>query len=144
MGIKLWTLEHMPEWAERVCLQLNRFGIDSVQVCHAPLTSYGEYDWYAPPPEVLSGRFDLVVCDGPPSHTRGGRYGLVPVMKPCLMHGCVILLDDAERESEQAIALRWSKELPSLFTRVGVEKPFFRLVVENGPGVVVDPLNPQS
>ncbi len=140
MGKKMWSLEHMPEWAERVRLQLRRFDIDSVGVCEAPLTSYGTFDWYAPPPEVMSMRFGLVVCDGPPSQTRGGRYGLVPVMRPNLVDGCVILLDDAERESERAIVQRWAEEQPFLFTCDGVDKPYFRLVLENRPLVIDRPL----
>jgi hypothetical protein len=120
----------------RVERPLKQFGIDSVQLCVAPLASYGEYDWYAPPPEVMSERFSLVVCDGPPSQTRGGRYGLVPVMNSRFVDDCVILLDDAERGTEQAIALRWAEEFPFLFTRVGIDKPFFRLVLGKRPSQI--------
>ena len=133
LGKRLWTLEHLPEWAERVEGQLKQFGIDSVRVCVAPLKDYGPYDWYAPPPTVLSMRFGFVVCDGPPSNTRGARYGLVPVMRSSFIDGCVILLDDAARESEQAIVMRWAEEHPFLFTLVGAHRPFFRLVLKGHP-----------
>lgn len=129
-GIKVWSLEHMPEWAERVSMHLNLFAIESVRLCLAPLVSYGEYDWYTPPSETRSKRFGLVVCDGPPSSTRGGRYGLVPVMKRNLAKGCVILLDDAQRESEQVVIRRWACELPCSYSRAGAEKPYFRVVIE--------------
>jgi len=120
----------MPEWMERTSSELASFGIDSVRSCLAPLVSFGDYDWYAPPAEIESERFGLVVCDGPPASTRGGRYGLAPVMKHNFDNGCVILLDDAERNEEHAIVRRWAAEVPCAFTRIGVEKPYFRVVVE--------------
>jgi hypothetical protein len=43
------------------------------------------------------------VCDGPKGTTRGGRYGLAPVMKDRLAPGCIVLLDDTSREAERAI-----------------------------------------
>jgi hypothetical protein len=129
-GTTLWSFEHMPEWAERVSMDLTHFGIDSVRLCVAPLASFGNFDWYTPPSEAKSERFGLVVCDGPPSSTRGGRYGLIPVMKSSFDKGCVILLDDASREAEQAIVKRWSDEITCSFTSVGTEKPHFRVVIE--------------
>lgn len=129
-GRTVWTLEHMPEWAGRVSQHLADLGIDSVRICVTPLVSYGDYDWYELPPELKDQRFDFVLCDGPPANTFGGRYGLVPRLRPYLMGGCVILLDDAEREAEQQIAARWAHELPGSVDQHGNEKPFFRLVVD--------------
>jgi hypothetical protein len=128
-GSQLWSLEHLPEWADRVAVYLQKFSIDAVHLCVAPLADLGDYQWYSPPLEAKSVRFGLVVCDGPPSSTEGGRYGLLPVMCRSLAQGCVILLDDAEREDEQAIVRRWCREMRCSCTRVGVRKPFFQLVV---------------
>jgi len=74
-------------------------------------------------------RFALVVCDGPPADTPGGRYGLVPVMREHLSRGCVILLDDAEREHERTIALRWQTELSTSHELIRCGKPLIRMVV---------------
>ena len=54
--------------------------------------------------------FETIICDGPPGKTRGGRYGLAAIMKakPHLKPGCIILLDDAERQQDHAAAERWS------------------------------------
>jgi len=131
-GKQLWSLEHLPEWADRVAVHLEKFGIDDVHLCVAPLVDLGDYQWYLPPLEAKSLRFGLVVCDGPPSNTEGGRYGLLPVMRQSLANGCVILLDDAEREDEQAIVRRWCREMRCSCSCLGVQKPFFRLVVEAG------------
>ena len=70
-----------------------------------------------------------VVCDGPPSGTVGGRYGLVPVMREHLRPGCVILLDDAWREDERAVARRWDSELGATHEVVSCKKPYIRMVV---------------
>jgi hypothetical protein len=57
-------------------------------------------------PEV----FRLVVCDGPPEETPGGRYGLLPVMGARLGAGTSILLHDAGRESERGAVRRWQEQ----------------------------------
>ena len=74
--------------------------------------------------------FSLVICDGPPSRTLGGRYGLVPVMRTRLKAGCVILLDDAEREHERQIARLWQTELGAKAEFLDGSKPLIRLVVQ--------------
>ena len=111
-GFGTWSLEHYPEWRERVAGALDRAQIEGVRVCHAPLKSYGDFDWYDPPAEGLPEEFALVVCDGPPGMTKGGRYGLLPVMRGRLGAGAVVLLDDAEREGEADVLGRWAAEEP--------------------------------
>ncbi len=128
-GNKIWTLEHHPEWAERVKKSLNKFGIKSVELCVAPLREYEEFDWYDAPLERLPRNFSLVICDGPPGATRGGRYGLIPVMREFLPTGCVILADDASRQDEQAILEKWAKELNTEFEISGSDKPFATMII---------------
>lgn len=77
----------------------------------------------------MPDRFTLVICDGPPGSIRGGRYGLVPIMKERLKPGCVILLDDAAREQEQTIAGKWEAELGASSEILGSKKPYIRLMV---------------
>jgi hypothetical protein len=128
-GVEYWALEHLPEWSERVGRQLKRYGANKVQVCTAPLRSYSDFDWYDPPLHRMPSGFSLVICDGPPSRTSGGRYGLAPVMGSRLNPGCVILLDDAEREHECEVALRWQAELAADAAFIDGSKPLIRLVV---------------
>lgn len=106
----MWSLESEPFWAEKVRTSLARYKIHSVEVCLAPLISYGAYMWYEPPENQLPVDFSLVICDGPPGSTPGGRYGLLPVMRSHFKPGCVILLDDAQRMSEQTVLDRWATE----------------------------------
>jgi len=73
--------------------------------------------------------FSLVICDGPPGKTRGGRYGVVPVMKERLKPGCVILLDDTGREEERKLASRWETELGAFLQVRGSEKAYIKMTV---------------
>jgi len=126
-GLRYWTLEHLPEWAARVRQQLRRYQIDWVQMSVKPLKDYGEFCWYNPPLDEMPDEFAFVLCDGPPGTGKGGRYGLVPIMREQLKPGCVIMLDDAGREQERAIAQRWQAELGASCETLGSTKPFIKL-----------------
>ena len=109
-GTEVWSMEHHPEWFDRVKKQLARHRLP-VNLVLAPLRDYGAFTWYDPPLDRLPDRFALVICDGPPGDTPGGRYGLAPIMKERLGPGTVILLDDADREEELAIIRKWQREM---------------------------------
>lgn len=109
-GSRVYALEHTPTWRERVEQALARGGIVAATVVAAPIVDHGEFAWYQPSDAVLAERFALVVCDGPPGSTRGGRYGLLPVMRQSLADDCVVLLDDAGREAERTVLRRWAAE----------------------------------
>jgi hypothetical protein len=127
-GARVWSLEHEPKWADRVQKYLRKYHIDSVTLCMAPIRSYGDFDWYALTSlQTIPGNISLVVCDGPPGGTRGGRYGLVPVMIDKLRPDCTILLDDGARAEERAIAARWGRMLETTPEAAGKDKPFIRL-----------------
>jgi hypothetical protein len=128
-GTSLWAIEHLPDWAMRVRSQLQDCGIRAAKVVLAPLRDYGSFDWYDLGDAELPAQFGLVLCDGPPSQTRGGRYGMVPIMRERLVPGCVILLDDAERPAEREIARRWADELGADHRHCGREKPFIVLTL---------------
>ena len=117
-GIQTWSLEHFAEWQARVTSVLDRFEIPSVHICSVPLRSYGEFAWYDPPLAEMPKEFQLVICDGPPGSTAGGRYGLLPVMGERLPAGSVILLDDATRPGEIEVLRRWTNE-----TKLSVSSP---------------------
>ena len=128
-GLDHWVLEHQPRWADKVRRQLIRFNLDRTTLRVSPLSDYGEYSWYQPPTPEMPADFALVVCDGPPGKTRGGRYGLVPSLRERLRKQCIILLDDAGREGEMTIAGRWSNELNAPFKVLGTTKPYIRMIL---------------
>jgi predicted O-methyltransferase YrrM len=131
-GLGYWALEHTPAWATKVKKYLDRYQIRSVVVCAGPLVNYGDFLWYRPPLESMPDSFALVVCDGPPGTTEGGRFGLAPIMKERLKPGCVILLDDAWRQPELAIARRWEAEIGTSFEIIGSSKPYIEMMVLGG------------
>lgn len=121
---KIVSLEHHPEWAARMRREVNAIKLSSVEIYEAPLRSYGTFSWYDISTKKLPPRFALVVCDGPPGDTPGGRYGLMPVMRDHLSNACVIMLDDYQRREEQAVAARWASETGAAIIVHGVDKPF--------------------
>ena len=126
-GLAHWVLEHDPAWAGRARAELEALGLDSVVLCREPLRDYGDFCWYDPPLAAMPRDFALVVCDGPPGRTRGGRFGLVPVMGGRFRPGCVILLDDAHREPERLIAGAWAAALGAALALMGPGRPYLRL-----------------
>ena len=127
-GTRMWSLEHEPKWAEVIQRYLHKYRIYSVTVALAPMRSYGDFDWYALPSlQTLPGKISMVICDGPPGGTRGGRYGLVPVMMDKMRPDCVLLLDDGAREQERQIAARWGQMIWAKPELIGTEKPYYRL-----------------
>lgn len=128
-GLAHWSLEHVPEWATTVQMHLDRYAIDSVVLCARPLKDYGDYSWYDPPIESMPPAFSLVICDGPPASTKGGRYPLTTVLGSRLQVGTTVLLDDAHREPEVEIARRWKDELDARFEIIGSERPFIKMTI---------------
>jgi predicted O-methyltransferase YrrM len=127
--LTIWSLEHDEEWAARTRRALRLAAVGSrarLRACE--LRSYGEYDWYALP-EDLPDRFALVVCDGPPGDTRGGRVGLLPVAGDRLQPGCRVLLDDAAREGEQAVLREWARTYGAIAAVEGRDKPLAMIAV---------------
>ena len=111
-GVPCVSLEHLAPWVARVAGALRRGKQDPATILPAPLRDYGEFSWYDVAPEDLPDGIELVVCDGPPGSTPGGRYGLLPVLGGRLAPRVTILLDDAERPGEAEVLERWTRDWP--------------------------------
>lgn len=109
-GIPVWTLEHHPEYFGRTEETLKSLGLANIHLTFAPLRDYGDFCWYDPPLDSLPRDFSLVIADGPPGDVKGGRFGLLPVLRSHFAPGVVVLLDDAERAREKAVLEKWEKE----------------------------------
>jgi hypothetical protein len=119
-GIQLHALEHDADWHARVTQALEHFGLTNVTVHLSPLREFGPFDWYDAPLSSMPNDFSLVICDGPPGVTRGGRSGMLPVMHEKLGKSFSILLDDANRPAEGQLVQEWTRELhvpPRLHTK---------------------------
>jgi hypothetical protein len=107
-GYPFLSLEHSVWWSRNVRWSLKLAGVSSIDYQVRPLRSYKDFDWYDP--ETDASGITLVVCDGPPATSRGGRYGLMPVFANRLAPKAMVFLDDYERPSEQQVVDRWSDE----------------------------------
>ena len=124
-GARIWALEHTPNWAARVRRELRRLeSSPNTNVVDAPLRAYSGFSWYDVTRLPAAEIFSVVVCDGPPAETKGGRYGLLPVLAHRLAVGAEIFMDDAARPDEQSIMRRWVSESGGSFTIAGNEKPY--------------------
>ncbi len=109
-GLKVYSLEHDTEWAEKIRDKLSKLEITGMQLSHTSLISYGHYSWYDHKGLDLPDDISLIICDGPPAQTPGGRYGLLPEVFQKCRDGCIILLDDYVRPEERKIVSQWSNE----------------------------------
>ena len=116
------ALEHIPSWADRVQSILDDYRLDHVSLKLSTISPQGRFDWYDLPRD-LPDFFSIVICDGPPSQTRGGRYGLLPLMRSRLTGDSVVLLDDLVRSSEQETVSRWQEEF-NMTAELKGEPPF--------------------
>ena len=109
-GADVWSVEHLPVYHQRTQAAIARYRVCNVRVVLASLAEYGEFSWYSSSELARMPRdFRLVVADGPPAGTHGGRYGLLPVMRSHFASDVVILVDDAMRSEEQAALAEWER-----------------------------------
>lgn len=115
----VFSLENGAEFAEKTRRLLHEAGLDEwATVIHAPLEPVsisGEtYPWYslARLPECP---IDILVVDGPPGFLRPqARYPAGPLLVPRLSEGGLIFVDDADRQNERQMIMRWQQEYPDL------------------------------
>lgn len=127
------SIEHDAGYAERTASDLRRHGLDKVvELRNAPLVAspvpWHETPWYDP--SVLDDLhdIDLLIVDGPPGGTGPlARYPALPVLQHRLTTEAVVVLDDANRDSEREIVRRWSMEIPGW--RAIEQRPGTRLAI---------------
>ena len=110
---ELHSLEHDASWAKEVESVLPGWLRNNARIHHTPMRPYGDYDWYDVQNVIPDEPIGFVVCDGPPGRVRGGRYGLVPLLRDRFAPGAIILLDDAQRRMERRVVDLWRDELPA-------------------------------
>ena len=109
------ALEHDPHYAARTRRELETRGLTAwAAVVDAPLTDVdlgGEvWRWYEPT-AIPHAEIELLLVDGPPGGTGPqARYPALPVLADRLAKDVLVVLDDADRPDERAIASRWAAE----------------------------------
>lgn len=127
-GFDICTLEHHVSWANHVKKYLSQLNITRVKVCFAPLISYENFQWYDISGSDTFQDFSLVICDGPPHDTQGGRYGLLPLMYQKLADKSTILLDDYIREEEKSIVKEWQRKFNLDVTECGQNDRYAHII----------------
>jgi hypothetical protein len=114
------ALEHDPVYLGQTRSLLEAHGLaDRSDVRHAPIreTKVGSdtHPWYDT--DEIDDLYDVgvLLVDGPiGSLAPQSRYPAAPLFRERLSPGAAILLDDADRPEETAIAERWCAEWPEL------------------------------
>lgn len=96
-------------------------GDELPSVVHAPLRDYGEFEWYSLP-QMNGTPISLVVCDGPKrDDCRGGRVGMLDVLKPYLAERFTLLVDDAHIIQGHEPLQQWLERDDFVFRKEGVD-----------------------
>lgn len=127
----VWSLEQHAPSARRIRALLRRHGL-LANVVDAPLVDHGDYEWYETS-IGLPDKFAVVICDGPPGDSKGGRYGLLPAAGHLLRSNVTILLDDAARPGERAVLDRWQVESSMTWHVPGLDGRDFAVVKRSTP-----------
>jgi predicted O-methyltransferase YrrM len=114
----LRSFDHDAGWADKTSRHLAKYGLDRhCQLSCVPLSAISveghTVEWYTLPPDVqeLPG-IDLVIVDGPPSHAQAmARLPALFAVEARLSDDCCVILDDAMRPEEIAVAGIWRQHL---------------------------------
>ncbi len=109
-GLRLRTVEHDAAWLDVVTGLVADAGLrDSVDLVHAPLDDVW-YDADAVHRALSAVTVDLLLVDGPPAWRPGSNLARLPALDqlgPYLTKDSIIVLDDADRPGERAVAAAW-------------------------------------
>lgn len=119
------AVDHDAEFAEISAANIREHGLNDVaQLLLAPLQPLSlngsEWLWYDTSVFDHLPPIDLLIVDGPPqmyNPTRHVRYPALPYLLSRLSENAHILMDDANRADEKAIAEQWLRELPVTLVR---------------------------
>lgn len=114
------VLENSETWHRFMLQVIQALGYEHVRIVYAPLVEYEDFSWYQVSAVSPIAPISLVICDGPPAKTQGGRFGLLPVMKNHFAEKCTVLLDDSHRQTEQNIIGNWCSIADVSAERVGM------------------------
>ena len=118
VGAQVISLDHNEEYTQKTKNLLKSHKLESnAQVIYSPLEPRQIddkiYNWYSLEGLTTKINIDLLIVDGPPVKTNQlARYPALPSLLSRLSKDCVIILDDAARQSEQQTVSLWMHEFP--------------------------------
>ena len=112
LNLKIYSVEHDPNWVDIINKQLIYEGIESyVTIITAELShNKSNIDWYNEIKinEIIKNiKFDLIIIDGPPAYSESLQLSRFPVneyLEGKLNHTFCILIDDTNRVGEKKLA----------------------------------------
>jgi predicted O-methyltransferase YrrM len=116
---RLISLEDSADWVAIVTGLLQREGLSSVEIRHAPMepiqVAGHEQPWYSASAIADVEEIDLLLVDGPPGRmNKLARYPAVPALRDKLRPGATVMLDDCHRRDEKETLRKWLAEVPGL------------------------------
>lgn len=121
-GGRVIALDHLAPYGEQTRQSIERHELgDYAEVRDAPLVDVelegDTWPWYDLQAIDDVSQIDMMVVDGPPHKTRSNaRYPAVPLLANRLSDDAVVVLDDAYRDDEAAIAAAWAEQLSASLT----------------------------
>jgi len=124
---RLISLDHDPSWAEETRRNIVANGLqDYVEVLDAPLTKQQfdgkDFVWYRIPDQLQQiEQVDMLTVDGPPQTADSellARYPALPAFAAQFSEHAVIFIDDARRDTEQAMIEKWLQQYPGWKSRM--------------------------
>jgi len=111
---KIISFDHSAEFAQVTRNVLDQHSITGVEIRVAPLEQYdAERTWYSRKSFADISQIDLLVIDGPPgSKDPKARTGALLELASKLSPKAVVIIDDANREGEHAMAESFAKAMP--------------------------------
>lgn len=106
------ALEHHPGWARILRRRIRLSGLQNVRLLERPLVEHERFDWYHIADGDIPEDVGLVVVDGPPASTRGGRRGGLEVLGPLLSgRRATVVIDDVNRPEERQLVDDWVRSI---------------------------------
>ena len=120
-GATMLSFDHDPSFAQKTASMLRERDLPgpvALSINAAPMAGHvinGEaFNWYKTDEVMVPDPIDLLVVDGPivSNDNPLARYPALPILGPYLSDKAVVILDDANRPSEQQTLQRWVDEFP--------------------------------
>lgn len=108
LGNRVISIDHDADWSVKLQSDLAGAGITSVTVECRALRKYGDFDWYESDQFPDLECIGLVLVDGPPGTTHGGRRGVLEILAARLPYDAHVILDDVNRDDEWRLASEWA------------------------------------
>lgn len=111
------SIDHEPVYFELTRQRLRSSGLlDAVDLRFSPLVDRAVEDrsmrWYDVEAAGIDP-IDLLIVDGPPASTGPmARYPAVPLLVDAMRPGCLVVVDDFDREDEEEIVATWRERYP--------------------------------